>query len=126
MAGAIARLRRSVIEGLLRELDFIMVVVNPAYPEVELPGPLRESSQPVALHIGYRMALPIPDLTLGDTGIEGTLSFDRTPHRCRLPWGSIVQVSDGEEHLVWLCRDGLTRTSSTREEPESRPRLKLV
>ncbi len=127
MAGPIAKLRRHVIEELLAELDFIMVVVNPAHPGVELPAPLREGGAPVPLEIGRRMPLPIPDLRLDDEGIEATLSFARTPHLCRLPWSAIVQVSVGEEHLVWLCPDGLARPSSSAPREEaSRPRLKLV
>jgi hypothetical protein len=126
MPGAIAKLRRSVIQQLLGELDFILVVVNPAHPGVELPRPLRESGQPVALHVGFRMALPIPDLSLGDEAIEATLSFNRSPHHCRIPWGSIVQITVEEEHLVWLCPDAVSRGEAREPEPESKPRLKLV
>lgn len=127
MPGAIAKLRRKVIEDLLEELDYILVVVNPAHPEVELPRPLRESGQPVALHIGFRMAVPIPDLTVGEAGIEATLSFNRSPHHCRLPWSSIVQITVDDEHLVWLCPDAVARGEAReREESESKPKLKLV
>lgn len=122
--GPIAKLRREVIERLLGEADFLLLVVNPGCPGVELPASLLQTGQPVPLHIGWRLAVPIPDLRLDERGISGTLSFGRTPHPCHLPWGSIVQVSLEEEHLIWIT-PGLLPAHEEKS-PETRPKLRLI
>ncbi len=124
-SGPIGRLKRLVLEQLLREEDFVLVVVDPASPGVKLPTPLLEGGQPVALHLGLRMAVPVPDLLVDETGISGTLSFNRAPFHVSLPWPSLVQVSVRDEHLIWLT------PSAPGLEPRApgskdRPRLRLV
>lgn len=59
---------------------------------VELPDWLRNPS--VTLQIGYDMPVPIPDLVIDDEGVRATLSFQRTPHACRIPWRAIFAISD--------------------------------
>jgi len=77
-------------------------VINPLVPGVALPEYLIEAGQPVPINIGYNMAVPIPDLQIDDEGIFGTLSFNRSPFRCTFPWDSLIQVTVGDEHLVWV------------------------
>jgi hypothetical protein len=120
--GAINKLKRQVVSQLLSELDYILLVVDPRCAGVTLPAELVALGQPVGLHIGFHLAIPIPDLQVEESGISGTLSFNRTPFRCALPWTSVVQISAHDEHLLWL-------TPPPAEEPpaaDSRPRLKLV
>ena len=126
--GAIADLKLVVVTALLEREDFIFVVVDPSHPNIRLPDFLIEAAQPVGLNIGYRMPVPIPDLEVGDDGIEGTLSFSRQPFPCAIPWEAVLQVSVGEEHLVWV----VPPRESTAEGPEEptpdteRPKLRLV
>ena len=127
--GPIARLRRDVVEKLLEQADFVLVVVSPVCPGVELPAALMQTGQSVALHIGRRLAIPIPDLRLDDHGISGTLSFQGTPFACRLPWASIIQVSLEEEHLIWITSTPPPTPDEEhagRPRPETRPKLRLV
>ena len=100
--GSITGLKRIVIEKLLADEDYFLIVIDPRHADVCLPDHLMETERPVGLNIGMRMAVDIPDLKLGDESISGTLSFNRTPFHCTFPWGSIMQVSVGEEHLVWV------------------------
>jgi len=100
--GSIAELKRMAIEQLLEQEPFMLVVVNPLTPGVQLPDYLVDASQPVPLHIGLRMAVEIPDLRIDDEGITGTLSFNRLPFHCVLPWPCLMQVSVDDEHLVWV------------------------
>lgn len=129
MAGRIGQLKIEILRRLLEEEDYVLIVVNPACAGVRLPDELMAAGQPVALHIGYRTAIPIPDLRLDEQGISGTLSFRRQPFGCQLPWPSLLQVSVGEEHLVWLApppppeerpRHGVEPAS------RERPKLRLV
>jgi hypothetical protein len=121
--GPINQLKRQIVSQLLGELDYVLIVVDPRYPGVTLPAELVDLGQPVGLHIGFRLTIPIPDLQLEDRGISGTLSFNHTPFHCVLPWSSVVQISVGDEHLIWLT------PPQAEEEPqpvEPRPRLRLV
>lgn len=126
---AIARLKRQVLETLLVEADFVLVVVNPLGEGVTLPDDLRATRRPVGLNIGHRMNIPIPDLQIDDEGIRGTLSFNRTPFHCRIPWRAVLQLSLEEEHLVWVEPPADRSPDDEGEPPAERRRgrhLKLV
>ena len=117
--GPITKLKQQIVSQLLGELDYVLLVVDPRSPGVTLPAEIVEAGQPVGLHIGFQVAIPIPDLQLDEHGIMGTLSFNRIPFHCALPWASVVQVSVGDEHLLWLA------PPSTGDEPEPKSRCKL-
>ena len=127
--GSIAELKKNVIDRLLVDEDFFLVVVDPRYPGVRLPDYLAQSEQPVGLSIGLRMVIPIPDLKVDEAGIQGTLSFSRTPFHCVIPWAAMVQVSSNEEHLVWVVPPERRRDETKpkeMEKPNGKPRLRLV
>jgi hypothetical protein len=124
--GSVAHLKKSAVEQLLQQEDHILVVVDPTQPNVVLPEHLLSAGQPVGLNIGYRLALPIPDLELDEVGLRGTLSFNRTPFYCSLPWQSMVQVSVHDEHLIWLIPTEREASPPPPERPEERPRLRVL
>ncbi|MCC6751413.1 MAG: hypothetical protein IT371_27425 [Deltaproteobacteria bacterium] len=97
-----SQLKPLVVRRLLEEQDYILVVVNPVVTGVKLPEPLMQAREPVGIHVGWRMAIPVPDLEVTDDGISGTLSFNRSPFPCAFPWASIIQLSVGDEHLLWI------------------------
>jgi hypothetical protein len=126
---SLANLKRLVVSRLLQDEDFILLVVRPGVAGVELPGPLMEARQPIGIHIGYRMTIPVPDLELDDRGVSATLSFDRAPFRCFLPWDAVEQIVVDEERLIWLGPLPEHPPVEDREEPEhpsSGRRLRLV
>lgn len=43
--------------------------------------------------VGLNMPVPIRDLTVDDKGISGTLSFNRRPAYCSVPWSAIYALS---------------------------------
>jgi hypothetical protein len=48
------------------------------------------------------MAIPIPDLTIDEAGISCTLSFNRSPFWCRIPWHAIYAlVGEDGRGGVW-------------------------
>ena len=100
--GTIGNIKRTVIEQLLTEEDFILVVVLPSVPGVRLPDDLLKAGEPVGLNIGHKMAIPIPDLKLDEAGVTGTLSFNRLPFHCAFPWRAVVQVTADMEHMIWV------------------------
>ena len=87
-----------------------------------------EARQPVPIHIGYNMVIPIPDLEVDDLQIAGTLSFDRAPFHCVFPWSSVMQVSVDDEHLVWVVPvdDGILPEPDEEEDKRNKPHLRLV
>jgi hypothetical protein len=99
---AFDEIKRQALSSLLAANDTVLVVVDPNHPRVLLPEDLLEAKAPVGLQIGHRMAIPIPDLALTETELSGTLSFRRTPFACRVPWPAIVQISLGEDHILWV------------------------
>jgi hypothetical protein len=130
--GSIRRLKRTVIERLLEDEDYFLIVVDPSCHGVVMPQHLLDSRQPVGINIGHQMAVPIPDLSLDDEAVQGTLSFSRSPFHCTFPWDAIVQISVEDEHLVWVVPqpeqgddedDELPKDPTP---PKGRPQLRLV
>ncbi|MBV9945333.1 MAG: hypothetical protein JOZ69_00615, partial [Myxococcales bacterium] len=56
----------------------------------------------LVLQVGLNMQLPIPDLRLDDDGLSCTLSFNRSPFFCVVPWASVfAMVGDDGRGMVW-------------------------
>lgn len=66
-----------------------------------VPQWLKQQPQ-LVLQVGLEMAIPIPDLKVDDTGVFGTLSFNRKPFTCSVPWhGVFAVVGDDGKGMVW-------------------------
>jgi stringent starvation protein B len=62
------------------------------------------SKQPeLVLRVGYTLSPPIPDLKVTDDAVSATLSFNRAPFFCKMPWSVIFAiVSDvSGRGVVW-------------------------
>jgi hypothetical protein len=56
----------------------------------------------LVLQIGLNMPVPIPDLVLDDEGMRCTLSFNRSPFFCVVPWSSVfAMVGEDGRGMVW-------------------------
>jgi stringent starvation protein B len=86
---------------------------------VDLPDWLRAPG--VTLQIGYDMPVPIPDLAIDDDGVTATLSFRRTPHKCRLPWRAIYAITDAEGRGVMFPDDVPADVATAPAPPEPPP-----
>jgi hypothetical protein len=85
------------------------------------------------LQVGLNMAIPIPDLKVDEVGISCTLSFNRAPFWCRIPWSSIYAlVGEDGRGGVWaedvppeiqLQRQGPPQKQAAKKKP---PRLAAV
>ena len=68
---------------------------------MRVPGWLRGQPQ-VVLQIGLDLPIPIPDLRVDDGGIQGTLSFNRSPFTCHVPWPAVFAVvGENGRGMVW-------------------------
>lgn len=79
----------------------IFVHLDPRASGVALPDYLSDQPQ-VMLQIGLDLPVPIPDLRVGSRGISGTLSFNREPFHCVIPWAAVFALSgDDGRGMVW-------------------------
>jgi stringent starvation protein B len=93
--------RKQAVALDLLERTSVFVHLDPRRPGVLVPQGFLKQPQ-LVLQIGLNMAIAIPDLDVGDEGISCTLSFNKRPHFCRLPWSSIYALI-GEQGggMVW-------------------------
>lgn len=93
--------KKQVALALLEQAS-VFVHVDPRPDAVLVPPWFKKQAQ-LVLQIGLNMNVPIPDLDVGDDGISCTLSFNRSPHHCHLPWTSVFAIV-GEKTgrgMVW-------------------------
>ncbi|MGB5365778.1 MAG: hypothetical protein WBN14_05890, partial [Polyangiales bacterium] len=56
----------------------------------------------LVLQIGFDMPVPIRDLEVDAEGVYGTLSFNRTPFTCQIPWEAVFALAgDDGRGMVW-------------------------
>lgn len=92
--------KKDVARGLLLR-GTVFVHLDPRRDGVAIPAWLRTQPQ-VVLQIGLDMPVPIPDLKVDDSGVLATLSFQRTPFTCVVPWDAIfAMVGDDGKGMVW-------------------------
>lgn len=79
----------------------VFVHLDPRSKGVVLPMHLTKQPQ-VMLQIGLDLPIPIPDLRVDGHGLSGTLSFNRSPFHCTIPWGAVFALA-GEEGrgMIW-------------------------
>jgi hypothetical protein len=91
---ALALLERSNDRGIFVHLD-------PRLAAVIVPPWFKKQPQ-LVLQIGLNMPVPIPDLRLDDDGMSCTLSFNRSPFYCVVPWSSVfAMVGEDGRGMVW-------------------------
>ena len=95
--------KKELLLALLTE-SVVQVHLDGRAQGVELPEWLRTESR-VILDIGYDMPVPILDLEIDDQGFRCTLSFQRTPFLCRVPWEAIYGIIDAEQRGAVYVED---------------------
>ena len=79
----------------------VFVHLDPRRPGVTVPQWLQTQPQ-LVLQVGLDMPIPIPDLRVDDAGVYGTLSFQRAPFTCTVPWSAVFAlVGDDNKGVVW-------------------------
>jgi hypothetical protein len=79
----------------------LFIHLDPRKPEVVVPPYFKKQPQ-LVLQVGLNMAIPIPDLKVDDEGVSCTLSFNRRPFWCRLPWTAIYAlVGEDMKGMIW-------------------------
>ena len=92
--------KRVVADALLAGVT-ILVHLDARRDGVVVPERLRTGPQ-LVLRIGYGLVPPIPDLKVDDEGIGCTLSFNRAPFWCFLPWTAVYGlVGEDGRAMFW-------------------------
>jgi stringent starvation protein B len=119
---ALALLERSNDRGIFVHLD-------PRQAGVVVPPWFKKQPQ-LVLQIGLNMPVAIPDLRLDDEGMSCTLSFNRSPFHCVVPWASVfAMVGEDAKGMVWpddvpvevQLRQGQERPERPNATPERPP-----
>src|SRR5262245_30594411 len=85
----------------LLEQATVFVHLDPRGESVRVPPWFKRQPQ-LVLQIGLNMPVPIPDLHVDDNGLSCTLSFNRSPHFCSVPWAAIYAlVGESGRGMVW-------------------------
>ncbi len=79
----------------------VFVHLDPRLDSVSVPSWLVQQPQ-LVLQVGLDMPIPIPDLKVDDSGIYGTLSFNRSSFTCEVSWDAVFALT-GEDGrgMVW-------------------------
>jgi len=117
----------------LLEGPSLFVHLDPRRAGVMVPKWFTKQPQ-LVLQIGLNMAIPIPDLKVEDHGITCTLSFNRSPFWCVLPWDAIYAlVGEDGRGMVWpddvppevALQMQKQQGAAQKPAPSRRPRAKL-
>jgi hypothetical protein len=85
----------------LLERGSVFVHLDPRRKGVVVPDWLAGKPQ-LVLQIGLNFAIPIHDLVIDDDGVRCTLSFNRSPFFCVLPWSAVYAlVAEDGQVTVW-------------------------
>jgi stringent starvation protein B len=85
----------------LLEGPSLYIHLDPRKPEVVVPAYFKKQPQ-LVLQVGLNMAIAIPDLKVDEQGITCTLSFNRSPFWCRVPWTAVYGLVDEDgKGMVW-------------------------
>lgn len=116
----------------LLEGESVFIHLDPRREGVLVPKQFVKQTQ-LVLQVGLKLAIRIPDLHIDDEGISCTLSFNRAPFWCRMPWAAIYAlVGPDGRGMLWpddvppevaaQMRAGRGKSSAKRP----RPRLSAV
>ena len=110
----------------LLERSSVYIHLDPRQAPVVVPPWFKKQPQ-LVLQVGLNMPVPIPDLRLDDDGMSCTLSFNRAPFFCVVPWSSVfAMVGEDGRGMVWpddvpaeVARQaqGRTADNASRKEP---------
>lgn len=131
--------KRKALEDLLEE-HWVFVGIDPRTEGLVVPIHLKKKDR-LVLQLGHNMPIPMRDFVMNEEGFTVTLSFDRTPFSCWVPWEAVKALlpKDAKEKartwddLVAIRDQPRTSSSQTitdlvatrKEEPHSRKK-KLV
>ncbi|WP_050435617.1 ClpXP protease specificity-enhancing factor SspB [Chondromyces crocatus] len=121
--------KKEVALALLQRENSVFVHIDPRREGVLVPKWLTKQAQ-LTLQIGMNMPIPIADLKVEDDGISCTLSFQRTPFWCRMPWNAVwALVGESQRGMVWpedVPPEVAQQQAGAAQKPAKKPRPHLA
>jgi stringent starvation protein B len=116
--------KKDVLDELLAR-GSARIFLDPRRPGVVVPKSFANQAE-LVLRVGYSLKPAIVDLQVDDQAVSCTLSFNRTPCWCNLPWSAVFAVvSDvGSRGVVWP--DDVPIESQLLKVASSKPKLASV
>jgi stringent starvation protein B len=116
--------RKKDVAIALLEQASVFVHIDPRPEEVRVPPWFKRQAQ-LVLQIGLNMPVPIPDLDVSDHGLSCTLSFNRSPFHCQIPWPSVYAlVGESGRGMVWP--DDVPPEVAAQAQKQAKPQLAAV
>lgn len=117
----------------LLERQSVSVHLDPRATGVVVPAWFKRQPQ-LVLQVGLNMPVPIPDLRIDEDGMTCTLSFNRSPFFCIVPWTSVyAMVGDDGRGMIWqddvppeVALQGRPREGDAPKKPAASPALAVV
>jgi len=92
--------KKDVALALLEQAS-MYIHLDPRAESVQVPAWFKKQPQ-LVLQVGLNMAVPIPDLHVDEQGLSCTLSFNRSPFFCMIPWRAVFAlVGEKGQAMVW-------------------------
>ncbi len=119
--------KKEVVLALL-ERSTVFIHLDPRRDLVAVP-PWFKKQPRLVLQIGLNMPVPIRDLSVDDECISCTLSFNRSPYFCWIPWNAIFAlVGEDQRGMVWPddVPAELVAQAGVEDKRPERPRLRAI
>jgi stringent starvation protein B len=105
------------------------VYLDPRQSGVRVPPWFAQQPQ-LVLQVGLDLPVPIPDLRVDDHGVFGTLSFNRAPFTCTVPWSAVFAlVGDDGMGMVWpddMPQEIAAEVEHAAQREKKQPRLRSI
>ncbi|HEX7668180.1 MAG TPA: ClpXP protease specificity-enhancing factor SspB [Polyangiaceae bacterium] len=120
--------KKEVMLALL-ERSSVFIHLDPRKDEVRVPPWFKKQPQ-LVLQVGLNMAVRIPDLDVGDDAVSCTLSFNRSPVFCYMPWSSVFAlVADDGKGMIWpndIPKEVAAQQAQQAEKDQTRAQIRPV
>jgi stringent starvation protein B len=124
--------KKDVALALLQQ-STVFIHLDPRVDDVVVPAWFKMQPQ-LVLQVGLNMPVPIPDLHLDDDCVSCTLSFNRSPFYCRIPWSAVFAlIGEDRRGMVWpndvpseVAVQVQAQARAQRERAEQRSHLRVV
>lgn len=121
--------KQDVASALLEQAS-LFIHLDPRHEDVRVPKWFKSQPQ-LVLQVGFNLAVPIHDLAVEDDAISGTLSFNRSPFFCYVPWPAVFAlVGEDGRGMVWPddvpAEVASQMGAAPKKQPEKRPVLRAV
>ena len=113
----------------LLEQASMYIHLDPRAEAVQVPAWFKKQPQ-LVLQVGLNMAVPIPDLHVDEQGLSCTLSFNRAPFFCMIPWPAVFAlVGENGQAMVWaedVPAEVAAQAQAQKAPEKARPHLRSV